>query len=99
PSPFRTLSLHDALPICLTRRAHPVPEWILLYQNGSSTNKIAGQYHVGASTVGRHLRRRIPLIDRISASIIASTKYPKIPFSGDQDRKSTRLNSSHVAIS
>ncbi|TMI06131.1 hypothetical protein E6H34_11390 [Candidatus Bathyarchaeota archaeon] len=68
----------------LTRRAHPVPEWILLYQNGSSTTKIAGQYHVGASTVARHLRRRIPLRDRVSASIIASTKYPKIPFSGDQ---------------
>src|SRR6267143_280204 len=68
----------------LTSQPHPIPEWISLYQNGSSTTKIAGQFHVGASTVGRHLRRHIPLRDRISASIIASTRYTKIPFSGDR---------------
>lgn len=67
----------------LTRQSHPINEWISLYQNGSSTTKIAGQYHVGASTVGRHLRRQIQLRDRISASIIASTKFLKGPFSGD----------------
>jgi hypothetical protein len=68
----------------LTRQPHSTRQWISLYQNGSSTTKIAGQYQVGASTVGRHLRRHIQLRNRISASIIASTRYTKIPFSGDQ---------------
>ena len=73
----------DSVSERLTRQSHLIPEWISLYQNGSSTTKIAGQYRVGASTVGRHLRRHIQLRDRISASIVASTKFLKKPFSGD----------------
>src|SRR2546426_3087910 len=73
----------DSVSERLTRQSHLIPEWISLYQNGSSTTKIAGQYRVGSSTVGRHLRRHIQLRDRISASIIASTKFLKKPFSGD----------------
>jgi hypothetical protein len=67
----------------LTRRPYPIPEWISLYHKGSSTTKIAGQYQIGVSTVRRHLRRHIPLRDRITASITASTKFTKRPFSGD----------------
>jgi len=58
-------------------------EWIHLYQAGMSTTRIAKQYDVGASTVGRHLRRHISLRNRMEACILASTKYDKHPFSGD----------------
>jgi len=82
--PAISLPYHgDSVSERLTRQSHLINEWISLYQDGSSTTKIAGQYHVGASTVGRHLRRHIQLRDRISASIIASTKFLKESFSGD----------------
>ena len=61
----------------------PISEWISLYENGLSTTKIAKQYQIGTSTVRRHLVQRIALRDRISASIIASSKYVKKPFSGN----------------
>jgi hypothetical protein len=59
-------------------------EWISFYKNGSSTTRIARRYGVHYSTVSRNLRRYITLRDRLAASITASTKYPKTPFSGDQ---------------
>lgn len=62
---------------------HPVLEWILLYESGLSTTKIAEQYGTHNSTVSRHLRHYITLRDRIAAAAIASTRYPKTPFSGD----------------
>jgi hypothetical protein len=67
----------------LTKQTYPILEWIFLYEHGSSTTKIAKQYHVGGSTVYRRLVENIALRDRISASIIASSKYVKKPFSGD----------------
>jgi len=67
----------------LTKRTHPILEWMFLYERGSSTTKIAKQFHVGASTVRRHLVEHIALRDRISASITASSRYVKKPFSGD----------------
>lgn len=66
------------------RRVHPVLEWISLYQNGSSTTKIAKKYGVVASTVSRRLGRYIKLRERMAASIAASTRFPKTPFSGDK---------------
>src|SRR5713101_488531 len=67
----------------LTKQPHPIFEWIFLYEKGLSTTQIAKQYQIGASTVWRHLVEHIALRDRISASIIASTKHVKKPFSGD----------------
>ncbi len=58
-------------------------EWVLLYENGWSTTGIAKKYGVSASTVCRHLHTHISLRDRIEAIVLASTKYPKKPFSGD----------------
>ncbi|HVH16074.1 MAG TPA: hypothetical protein VNA15_10215 [Candidatus Angelobacter sp.] len=57
--------------------------WVSLYRNGSSTTEIAKQYGVNNSTVSRNLRRHIELRDRLDASVTASTKYPKSPFSGN----------------
>ena len=58
-------------------------EWIVLYRNGWSTTGIAKKYGVSASTVCRHLQMHISLRDRIEATVLASTKYVKTPFSGD----------------
>jgi len=58
-------------------------QWVRLYQQGFSITKIAKQYQAGPSTVGRHLRLHIGLRDRTTASMVASTKFPKTPFSGD----------------
>ncbi len=59
-------------------------EWFDLYRRGLSLTKIARLYHVGSSTVRRHLvLGNIPRRDRLTACIEASTKYPKTPFSGD----------------
>lgn len=67
----------------VTKRPRPILDWILLYENGSSTTRIARRYDVGASTVRRRLVEHISLRDRISASIIASTKFVKKQFSCD----------------
>jgi len=61
-----------------------VLDWISLYKNGSSTTKIAKHYGVHNSTVSRNLRHYIMLRDRLAASIVASAKYPKTPFTGDK---------------
>jgi hypothetical protein len=66
-----------------TKQPRPILDWVFLYENGSSTTKIAKLYHVGVSTVRRHLVDHTPLRDRISASIAASTKYVKKAFFGD----------------
>ncbi|MBI3023270.1 MAG: hypothetical protein HYY68_06025 [Thaumarchaeota archaeon] len=58
-------------------------EWITLYKNGWSTTGIGKKYGVSPSTVCRHLHTHIPLRGRIEATILASTKYVKTPFSGD----------------
>ena len=57
--------------------------WVLLYSNGSSTTEIAKQYGVNNSTISRNLRRYIELRNQLDASVTASTKYPKSPFSGN----------------
>jgi len=59
-------------------------EWVRLYESGLSTNAIARKYAVSAATVQRHLRLQIKLRDKWDASIMASTKYPKKPFSGSR---------------
>jgi hypothetical protein len=64
--------------------SYPVKDWMLLYQNGLSTPKIAKLYGFGTSTVWRYLDQHISLRDRVEAVVSASTKYPKIPFSGDE---------------
>src|SRR3989442_10982948 len=82
--PAISLPYHgDSVSERLTTQSHLITEWISLYQDGSSTTKMARQYHVGVSTVGRHLRRHIQLRDRMSAAITAWTRFLKKPFSGD----------------
>src|SRR5207253_8891310 len=80
-----TLSLHDALPI-FDRRFHVLR---------------APRHHAGTPTT-RRLRSRneervLPAFRRCDGGDAAAPRDP-VPCGG-RDRKSTRLNSSHVAIS
>src|SRR5207253_11449636 len=86
-SAIYTLSLHDALPICLfgcglqmLSQGHPVG--------------LLGVLSREARVVGQ--RRREGLFLRVRSCSCASISFRLIP---KRDRKSTRLNSSHVAIS
>src|SRR5207253_3988504 len=90
-----TLSLHDALPICTptqkntTNASAPVP-----------TNRV--QYHPKViPTAGLTPMATPTLFVAPSATLSAKpqVKWSKRPSFFETDRKSTRLNSSHVAIS
>src|SRR5438874_6278155 len=82
-----TLSLHDALPICFLQVRESVPDVAAEGEIGRALRSLLLP-RVRASR-GAALRRRTPLPrDR---------PFP-LPLRG-RDRKSTRLNSSHVEIS
>src|SRR5439155_24085803 len=80
PSPpdFYTLSLHDALPICL---------------HGESTGPVATP---SMETIAR--RFRVLLVNGVQMELLIAA-LEEIDREQKLDRKSTRLNSSHVAIS
>lgn len=64
---------------------NPDREWASLYERGLSTVAIARKYGISPATVRRHLIvLQVELRDRMEASIRASTRYPKRPFSGDR---------------
>src|SRR5690625_5653327 len=77
------LSLHDALPIWLSL---PLPRWPdLSYANRFQNTKSAGQ-------------RRFSVLSGVADQFVRPHRTRFSP-GGRRDRKSTRLNSSHVAIS
>src|SRR5436309_12650447 len=79
-----TLSLHDALPICL-----------------AGADASAGAHAASANTVAQNLRRTRSRAESrealATAKAIANDQQNLASL--DKDRKSTRLNSSHVKIS
>src|SRR5207253_10566146 len=77
-----TLSLHDALPICIDRESE---RWRLRRQILPS---------IPPNSFKRKLRRHNPMDSTPAQPIRARSAHPT-----RTDRKSTRLNSSHVAIS
>src|SRR5207244_13115241 len=82
---IHTLSLHDALPISRTNFANSeFPRWCW-----KRTRRSAG--------CRRHLI--IKAIILISAATASSPRLRRLTKSGEKDRKSTRLNSSHQIIS
>src|SRR5690606_40289458 len=94
PDAVSRLSLHDALPIYAGHVAHP----------------LAGQGERGGVTLLAELCGADPLVvdeaahDRAVALVshaphAVSTAAGSVPAAGHRDRKSTRLNSSHVKIS
>src|SRR5690606_40532101 len=93
PTPISPLSLHDALPICLAVRDDgPLDERVGLVQ--------LSRVHT------RQLEIRLGGLDQVLHLAVVSggamtdaESHLDIIKQGHQDRKSTRLNSSHVKIS
>src|SRR5690625_6262189 len=81
-SALYSLSLHDALPICLGRR----------------TVKAAWP-EVGQVIAVRDIERGSSATEMLDAPASAYDGVYVLDRRGQRDRKSTRLNSSHVAIS
>src|SRR5207302_4762210 len=87
PTASHTLSLHDALPICPHSRV-PVGKYkigqIAQERQPHLTNAVVGDPRVGDQEWAKR------------EGMAAFAGYPLVV---DEDRKSTRLNSSHVKIS
>src|SRR5699024_12793349 len=88
PCYFYTLSLHDALPICMLCEVG----WVI---SGKRTLHLSGWYWKIKQRKGAK-RATIALARKLLALIYTMLKTGS-PYS--EDRKSTRLNSSHVSIS
>src|SRR5207253_5859200 len=93
PPHLYTLSLHDALPIC----ARPLRR-VALVERGGQELRAHHLRDAGAAVVpqGRHAgarESRVASLDRTRVPDAARSRK------AHADRKSTRLNSSHVAIS
>src|SRR5207253_11193393 len=86
PPAIYTLSLHDALPIYY--RGHRIAELPVNHRPREH-----GRSRYG---VERYLRG---FLDLLTVSFIGRYRYRPLHLFGGLDRKSTRLNSSHVAIS
>src|SRR5207253_9565995 len=97
--PIYALSLHDALPICLRAPRVRVREAL---EEGET---IGDQHAAGrgwrvrnervASEAGAH---RAPPDDPVAGEVFERELAATLAHGRDEDRKSTRLNSSHVAI-
>src|SRR5207253_6259735 len=86
-----TLSLHDALPI-FTRGSRP-RSWMLLLGRWYKLNKLSGSMISSKRIILDYPKSLYGQTKRL----IGATRLIVIP--NPVDRKSTRLNSSHVAIS
>src|SRR5439155_10835449 len=89
---YYTLSLHDALPICSLTPGRT------LWMKSAST---AVKYWTMLLTLRRTMETVISTQDTFSLSVVRMI-FPRrlgLPLAVKRDRKSTRLNSSHVAIS
>src|SRR5207253_7955877 len=95
---LHTLSLHDALPICFpeiggmkNRGSAPsgICNWRL--ENWFSLMKVKGP--------GSWMGYMTETVISSGARDLTKGQLSTLSFQRDQDRKSTRLNSSHVAIS
>src|SRR5690606_41897162 len=95
PTPTNPLSLHDALPISIYRFRGAE---IAVFRQ--ERNRIA--QHGKALTLSHSYRAHAHLVEGLNAllsPILGDSKTAKHPWQEPLDRKSTRLNSSHVKIS
>src|SRR5205807_9582586 len=88
PPDIYTLSLHDALPICTPS---PRPSWRSSF---ARSDRSLGAFHV---TTARTRALVLAATCTATKPPMLEPSRPKSPVS--RDRKSTRLNSSHLVIS
>src|SRR5690606_41209393 len=89
-----TLSLHVALPIS-TATSYVANR--SAYEKLSASNKTA--LATAAREISGALRQHILVADTLALKAFQSKGVEVVSLSADEDRKSTRLNSSHVKIS
>src|SRR5690606_41001965 len=96
PTPIHTLSLHDALPICMHHDRQAAEARASL----DARDEIVGDAYALDGRAERELtgmeHERVALFD-LDRGCVALERLGRARI--DQDRKSTRLNSSHVKIS
>src|SRR5207253_8793751 len=88
PSTLSTLSLHDALPILSVHRRRGAPE-----ATGHHRCRRNGRVQAISQLPVPAARAAAGVLHRVQAVAV------RLPRRQEQDRKSTRLNSSHVATS
>src|SRR5204862_6665710 len=99
PTPISTLSLHDALPISPDRR------YELRYSSLASSPSVRLRHRtIAPPSRFQCVETEAIISSNPIPSFLASTTSPSISFPSNlesdwKDRKSTRLNSSHVEIS
>src|SRR5207247_5978345 len=93
PTDAAPLALHDALPICV--RPHGHHPAVGPDENGTALDRAALD---GNDPPGRQPARRHPNA-AASREVPRPPSHPKVGCPVPQDRKSTRLNSSHEWIS
>src|SRR5207253_8118234 len=92
PTSIYTLSLHDALPICeLLTKAHGEIDSFRFDGASASAAEVLDE----CRTFGLMRQQKLVIVDNADALL----KSPEDVEGAAPDRKSTRLNSSHVAIS
>src|SRR5207248_6360643 len=91
PPALSPLSLHDALPICALRMSATVPTFVVFMSLGLGL----GQGCRASSLPGGSAGEAVPC-DPLAAGPITPGAIVGV---GQEDRKSTRLNSSHRTIS
>src|SRR5207253_9105098 len=88
PTALYTLSLHDALPICRHLRAEP------------EVTGVGADVHGAVDRLHRGVREEGHLVNGLDSPDGAGHRLRHVALvAAHKDRKSTRLNSSHVAIS
>src|SRR5207249_11536271 len=95
PAPLSTLSLHDALPIYPRSRLCRGVDQALAFYNEIAAERAELPYDIDGVVYKVNdlaLQERLGMVSRAPRWAVAQ-KFPA------QDRKSTRLNSSHVSIS
>src|SRR5205814_6797559 len=93
PPHIYTLSLHDALPISSNTQLRSHVAWKLLYVRARELSKEV--LIVSSDAQIRSVAHGVKF--RVATSLEASS--PAKPRPASRDRKSTRLNSSHLGIS
>src|SRR5204863_7267801 len=98
PTEFYTLSLHDALPICITRR-----QWIdiddTIIDQYAAHDCRCPVWRKRGKLVATGTKRRRRCARHFVEFLRGRGVIPSVEPVADEDRKSTRLNSSHVEIS
>src|SRR5690606_40575892 len=90
---FYTLSLHDALPICCK---HDLEQYC---SNGFTGTYNSPDHHLGGRTFGGYAEK-IVVDENFVLNVPSNLNLAAVaPLLCAGDRKSTRLNSSHVKIS